>query len=206
MIHNVSFNLWDFMKHRLSAMDYKIIPNIHLYSSETPFTTIAQSIAYPKPPTAAESSDSPPFAITIFISGHCHDSYSIHTLYTTYGLVDIVDDIIQPFLPQSAPHLQHVPKLFFITAEGDPDAPPPHFPDDPDGNYCVAYHVTNKLCHMVKWALYITDHIFLSGITIQEVIEKSRSSLFKHMEQLHCSICLKNRLILKKKNLKKLNK
>ena len=35
VIHNVSFNLWDFMKLRLSAMDYKVIPNIYLYS-ETP--------------------------------------------------------------------------------------------------------------------------------------------------------------------------
>ena len=70
VIHNVSFNLWDFMKHRLSAMDYKIIPNIHLYS-ETPFTTIAQSIAYPKPSSAAKSSESPPFVIAIFISGQC---------------------------------------------------------------------------------------------------------------------------------------
>ena len=195
MIHNVSFNLWDFMKRQLSAMDYKVIPNIHLCSeTPDPFTIITQSIAYPKPSTAVESSDSSPFVIAIFISGLCHD---LHTLYTTYGLVDIIDDIIQPFLPQSAPHLQHIPKLFFITAEGDPDAPaPPHFPDDPNGNYCVAYHVTNKLCHMVKWAQYITDHIFSPNITIQEVIEKSRSSLFKHMEQLHCRNCLKNRLIL----------
>ena len=84
--------------------------------------------------------------------------------------MDVADDIIQPFLPWSAPHLQHVPKLFFITAEGDPGALPPHFPDDPDGNFCVAYHVINKLCHMVKWTQCITDHIF-SGITVEEVIE-----------------------------------
>ena len=195
VIHNVSYNLWDFVKHRLSTRDYKIIPNIHLYP-KTPFATIAQSIAYPK--TAAESSDSPPFVIAIFISGQCGHDTSTHTLYTRYGLMDTIDDIIQPFLPQSAPHLQHIPKLFFITVEGNPDAPPPQFPDDPDGNYCVAYHVTNKLCHMVKWTQYISDHLFLSNITIQEVIKKSRSYLFKHMEQLHCKTCLKNRLVLKK--------
>ena len=98
-------------------------------------------MAYPKPPADVKSSASPPFVISIFVSGRCHDTFSIHTLYTRYGLVDVIDDIIRPFLPQSAPHLQHIPKLFFITAEGDPDATPLHFPDDPDGNYCIAYHV-----------------------------------------------------------------
>ena len=189
VICNVFPDMWESMKHHLSVLNYKIIPNFHLHHT-TLFTTIAQSIAYPKPPAAAESSDSPPFVVAVFVSGVVGDSADT---------LNIVDDIIEPFLPQSAPHLQHIPKLFFVSALGDPlIQQPPHFPDDPDGNYCVAYHVTNICSDMNKWADHISDHLFFPGMTVQEVIESSRLHQVYYREQLHHFTCLKNKLVLKK--------
>ena len=112
--------------------------------------------------------------------------------------MNTVDDIIQPFLPQLAPYLQHIPKLFFITTLGDLDATPPHFPDDPDGNYCVAYHMTDKRSCMYKWTEYISDNLFLQGMTVQEAIENSKYRLKKGKECLHYFTCLQNKsLVLK---------
>ena len=78
---------------------------------KTLFTTIAQTRAYPESPAATGS---PPFVIAIFVSGQA--SYSRSTLNTRHGQVNIANDIIEPFLPQSAPHLVHIPKLFFISS------------------------------------------------------------------------------------------
>ena len=128
---------WEPVKPFLSSLDYKIIDSFPArIEAATSIFTIAQSIAPPQPhasPTAAESSDSPPFVITVFVSVMLLFS----KLLSVSGKKVNIDDIIQPFLPQSAPHLQHVPKLFFITARhlAGPRAPPPRFPEDPDGNY-----------------------------------------------------------------------
>ena len=190
---------WKYMKHHLSSSNYKVISQLYNHLpllNQSPFVTVAKSIACPKPPTAAESSDSPPFnfIIVIFVSGVVED----HTILTEHGKMSIVDDIIGPFLPQSAPHLQHIPKVFFITAYTvweNPHAPPPHFPDDPDGNYCVAYCI--RSINTVKWAYYITDKLFLdSGVTVQEAIERSRFLLSEAWECLHYFTCLKNKLVL----------
>ena len=192
-------NEWVHIKQRLSSSGYKVISldTVSLRHHDHPrhFTAIAQSITYPKPPTAAESSYSPPFVIAVFVSGAVQSAH--HTLVTHYGEVNIVNDIIQPFLPQSAPHLQYIPKLFFITAWGDPQAqaPPPHFPDDPDGNYCIAYHVAEIMSYMDKWAKHISDNVFLPGITVQEAIENSRSHL-EGGECLHYFTYLRNKLVL----------
>ena len=207
------FDEWKPMEQHLTSSRYKIISYSSLYyhgrlttsaalssylDSRRLCTTIAQSIAYPKPPTAAESSDSAPYVIAVFVSGVIVDYTSAHTLDTVHGPVNIVDDIIQPFLPQSAPHLQHIPKLFFITAEGNPDAAPPHFPDDPDGNYCAAYRMTNRPSCMHKWVEHISGNLFLPGMTVQETIENSRSHLEKGKECLHYFTCLQNKsLVLK---------
>ena len=204
------FDEWKPMEQHLTSSGYKIISNTSLccstfttsaalssyLDSRRLFTTIAQSIAYPKPPTAAKSSDSPPFVIAAFVSG-CY--IRAHTLGTIHGLVNIVDDLIQPFLPQSAPHLQHIPKLFFITTEGDPDdATPLHFPDVPDGNYCATYYVISSLRCMLRWTAYISDNLFLSGMTVQKAIENSKSHLKKDMGCLHYFTCLQNKsLVLK---------
>ena len=181
VIFDVS-DVWKSMEHRLSAEDYKIftVPPFR-YHHTTLFTTIAQSIAYPKPPAAAESSDSPPFVIAVFVSGYAVNF--TNTLDVGHGPVDIVEDIIKPFLPQSAPHLRHIPKVFFISVDHgrDQSVPPPHFPD---GNYCVAYHVTNFL-YASTWTHHISDHLFLPGMSVQEVIKNSRSQLNKKKEQLH---------------------
>ena len=112
------FGVWENTVNKSSVAEYKNI-SIDILTQEchqTLFTTIPQSIASPKQPTAVESSHSPPFIIAVFVSREIQS-------------VNNVDDIICPFLPRSAPHLQHIPKLFFITAVGDPDATPPHFPD-----------------------------------------------------------------------------
>ena len=193
------FYVWRPVEPYLSLLDYKIINrfpvNIKIVNS---FATIAQSIAYPKPhasPTVAESSDSPPFVIAVFVSGRV--SSHPHTLHiTTYGEVNIVDDIIQPFLPHSAPHLQHIPKLFFITAM-HPPSPPPQFPEDPDGNYCIAYLMTDSYNLTYRWSQHITN-IFLPGMTVQGAIENSRSHLNEDRERLHYFISLKKNLVLYK--------
>ena len=190
---------WTFMEPCLSAVDYKIITDFPLHHHYIIlFPTIAQSIAYPKPPAAAESSDSPPFVVAVFVSGVVDGS--ANTLFTMHGSLDIVDDIIKPFLPQSAPHLQHIPKLFFISAEGDPHAPPPHFPDDPDGNYCVAiaYHVVNDQNYMNNWANHITDYLFTPGMSVYEVIENSKSRLDTDKDCLHYFTSLKSNIFLRK--------
>ena len=78
---------------------------------------------------------------------------------------------------------------------GDPHALPPHFPDDPDGNYCVAYHVTFDRSHMHRWRDNITDYLFHPGMSVQEVIKNSSSHLDKSRECLHY-FCMKNELVL----------
>ena len=194
------FNIWNPAEPHLSSLDYKIISrfpvNIKIVNS---FATIAQSIAYPKPhasPTVAESSDSTPFVIAVFVSGRV--SSHPHTLHTiTYGEVNIVDDIIQPFLPQSAPHLQHIPKLFFITCTAvHPLSPPPQFPEDSDGNYCIAYFVTDNYSLTYWWSQHITNDLFLPGMTVQGAIENSRSHLNEDRERLHYFTSLKKNLVL----------
>ena len=183
---------WETMKSHLSALNYKIITTDFLLHRRptTLFPIIAQSIAYPKPPAAAESS---PFVITVFVSGLAYGSTNI--LLAGHGVVHIVNDIINPFLPQSAPHLQHIPKLFFISAMGGLIAPPPRFPDDPHGNYCVVYHAS--LVYEFKWVDHIADHLFLPGATVQEVIDNSKSHLVEG-EELHYFANLKNKLVLRK--------
>ena len=191
---------WKPVKPFLSSLqlDYKIIDNFP--EAATSFFTIAQSIDPPKPhasPTAAESSDSPPFIIAVFVSGIL---LSFQLLESTGKAVNIVDDIIQPFLPQSAPHLQHIPKLFFITAwhPVGPDAPPPRFPEDPDGNYCIAYHMAGTFALMRKWAEDVTKDLIIPGMTVQGVIKKSMSHINKDEERLYYFTCLKKNLVLKK--------
>ena len=187
------------MEH-LSLLSYKIINDLPvLIEGVTFFATIAQSIAPHKPhanPTVAESADSPPFVIAVFVSGK---SSSSQLLNIRGKEVDIIDDIIQPFLPQSAPHLQHIPKLFFITAwhPVGPHAPPPRFPEDPNGNYCIAYHVADTIGLMMKWPEDITNDLFSPGMTVQGTIEKSIGShLNKDKESLYYFTCLKKNLVL----------
>ena len=79
----------------------------HIHSREdfkSPITAVAQYRDYPE--------TSPPFVIAVFAWGDA--GLFAGTLFTRFGSVDIVDDIIKPFLPQSAPHLVNIPKLFFI--------------------------------------------------------------------------------------------
>ena len=190
------FDTWKHVELHLSSLDYKIISDFPV-SITTSFNTIAQSVAYLKPhasPTVAESSDSPPFIIAIFVLGAV--SYQPHIIRTNYGEVNIVDDIIQPFLPQSAPHLQHIPKLFFITAQHSYYFPlPPQFPEDPDGNYCIAYHMAFSYSLTNKWAHHITNNLFLPGMTVQGAIESSRSHLNEDRERLHYFTSLKKNLV-----------
>ena len=196
------FSVWEprATKH-LSSLNYKIINDLPAHiEGVTFFATIAQSVAPHKPhasPTIAESSDSPPFIIAVFVSGILLSS---QLLDITGKAVNIVDDIIQPFLPQSAPHLQHIPKLFFITAchLAGPHAPPPRFPEGPDGNYCIAYHVMDTGVLLMEWARCIMNDLFIPGMTVQGAIEKSSSHLNKDEESLYYFTCLKKNLVLKK--------
>ena len=169
---------WKSVEPHLSSLGYKIIGDFPIHLQHTTcFTSIAHSI---QPPTDAELSDSHPFVIAVFLSGSTKDSGNI--LDTEYGPINIVDNIIRPFLPQSAPHLQHIPKLFFITVSWRhvySHCSLPNFSDDPDGNYCVAYHMAG-LCddfYNAKWAEHITERIFFLEETVQEAIENSRFHL-----------------------------
>lgn len=72
-------------------------------------------------------------------AGHGDDTDSIHT---HDGVVDLQAEVIFPLLPQEAPHLQEIPKFFFIDAcrckppsehpvpRGGGDTPPPDRPPD----------------------------------------------------------------------------
>ena len=72
------------MEPHLISSGYKIISNLSPYLDRTSlFTSIAQSIAYPKTPTAAESSRSPPFVIAVFVSGFAEDP-AHHTIIPDY--------------------------------------------------------------------------------------------------------------------------
>ena len=181
----------------LSEAEFAIISSdLSNITHKTFFTTVAQSMVYP--PVAVKSSDSPPFVIAVFVTGDTGDSAG--TLLTDHGSVDIVDDIIKPFLPRSAPHLQHIPKLFFISLNVSKyldllAAKPPHFPYNHNENYCVAYHT----CHPYysgEWMWHIADHLFRFSVSVQEVVENSRSSLHQGYEYLHYLSCLEGKLVL----------
>ena len=166
---------------------------------KTCLSIIAQSKDYPKTPSAAGSQ---PFVIAVFVTGRRDQSPG--SLYTLRGgPVDIVDDIIKPFLPKSAPYLAHIPKLFFISSwfyHEDLDTQPPSFPDDDDANYCIACHLSGEVGDSWKW-MYTTARGLRSSKTVQDVIEDSRSHLDKHNERLFTFSCLKEKLILRKKKM-----
>ena len=187
---------WKHIEPHLSSSGYKVSHLHDIVSLSHPhhFTTIAQSITYPERPTSAESSHSSPFVIAVFVSGLAQSAH--HTLY---GEVNVVNDIIQPFLPQSAPHLQHIPKLFFIIAWDSPSPVlPPQLADDPDGNYCVAYFVTKSYIRVKVWIHHIIKNLFLPSTTVSEAVENSRFFIDKDEEYLYYFTCLKNKVVLKK--------
>ena len=157
---------------------------------KTIIATIAQSKAYP---------GQPPFVIAVFVSGFNCDT--ARSLLLGVVVVDIVEDIIKPFLPESAPHLVHIPKLFFITSycrESQLHAQPPLFPDDPDTNYCIAYYRTVLPHNINIWWQHII-HNLPTGQSVQEIIENIRSSLDHDCEHLHYFSSLKDsNLVLRK--------
>ena len=180
----------------LSELNFKYIDldkhiHHHQVDLKTCLSIIAQSKAYP---TILSAAGSQPFVIAVFVTGvRGHSPGSLDTLR---GSVDIVDDIIKPFLPKSAPHLAHIPKLFFISCcshHKDLDTQPPSFPDDKDANYCIAYHLAQRIADTWKWIYTITDCL-RSNMTVQDVIEDSRSD--KHNERLYTFSCLKDKLVL----------
>ena len=185
----------------LPEINFKYIDlneHVHRVDLNTCLSTPAQSKAYPKTPSAAGSQ---PFVIAVFVTGE--KDHSPGSLFTLRGSVDIVDDIIKPFLPKSAPHLVHIPKLFFISSwflRKDLDTQPPSFPDDDDANYCIAYHLAREVGAVSKWMDTIADGLS-SNMTVQDVIEDSRSHIDKHKECLHYFSCLKDKLILGKKKM-----
>ena len=183
----------------LEVLTYNIISvDDSVIDFKTVFTTVAQSRAYPESPPAAGSQ---PFVIAVFISGKLGNSSSI--LLSRRGPVDIVDDIIKPFLPQSAPHLVHIPKLFFISSRsmGPIPASPERLllPDDKDGNYLIAHCVTDDVDH--DWLSHIAFWMCCSYQSVQDIVEQSRSrSLFDPLlgnEHLQVYCCLKDDLVLK---------
>ena len=192
-----------FVERTLPELDFKYIDlDEHINRQvdlKTCLSIIAQSKAYPKTPPAAGSQ---PFVIAVFVTGERgHSPGSLDTGWG--GPVDIVDDIIKPFLPKSAPHLAHIPKLFFISSwshHKDLDTQPPSFPDDDDANYCIACHLSGEVGDSWKW-MYTTARGLRSSKTVQDVIEDSRSHLDKHNERLHTFSCLKEKLILGKKKM-----
>ena len=192
VIYDNVYDLWESTKGLLLSAGYKLIPKFP--SDDHPatvFKAIAESIAPPS--VAAESSDFP-FIITVFISGLAMSS----ALESRHGSVDIYQDIIKPFL---APHLQHIPKLFFISVDREQYNRPVIFPDDSNGNYFVVYHETESLEQMLTWKA-IVDDVFCLGKSTQELVEKSKSYMhlygYKDKERLHYFTCLKNKFIVKK--------
>ena len=115
--------------------------------------------------------------------------------------MDIYQDIIKPFLPESVPNLRHIPKLFFISVDREQYNDPVTFPDDSNGNYFVVYHETESLEQMLTWKA-IVDDVFCLGESARELIEKSKSYMhlygYKDKERLHYFTCLKNKFTVKK--------
>ena len=177
----LNFKPINFDRDTQQSLDYKIL-----------LSTVAQSQAYPKPQAAG----SPPFVVAIFVSVGVRDSAD--SLHTRYGAVHIVDDIIKLFLPQSAPHLQHIPKLFFVACFkrvlAEPESQPLLFPTDPDANYRVAYYAGYDDRSQREWAGYITRHLS-SSMPVQDIIENSRSLFDKEHKCLHSFSCLKHKLV-----------
>ena len=92
--------------------------------------------------------------------------------------MDIIRDIIVPFLPKSAPHLAHTPKVFFVSSKvgsKDLDTQPPSFPDNDDANYCITYHVAKASAYQQEWIDSIADGLLSqTEKTVQDVIESLR--------------------------------
>ena len=184
------------MKATLSRLNFKHIEVDHdtFYVSppalKTIIATIAQSRVYPGPP---------PFVIAVFVSGL--NDHTAHSLHRRDRRVDVVEDIIKPFLPQPAPHLVHIPKLFFISSNcrrKELDTQPPLFPNDPDANYCIAYHTAAHPDYTDIWFEHIA-HNLTTGQSVQEIIENIRSSLDHDCERLHYFSSLKDsNLVLRK--------
>ena len=200
MLNQFETPSWD-MEDIFLMLNFKHI-NLHLLhlspaGLKTLLSTIARSTAYPGPPAAG----SPPFVITLFLSGIGVHSVSSLFLGRGQGQGDIVDDIIKPFLPLSAPHLVHIPKIFFISSEFGRQylaTQPPLFPGDCDANYLIAYHQTSSRADMSIWMQHITDNL-LTGQSVQEVVEKSRSCLDHDIERLHYFSSLKDsNLVIRK--------
>ena len=183
-------------KHIVLSQDYNMDPFQRNVDLKTSLSIIAQCKAYSEPQAAAGSQ---PFVIAVFVRGGM--SHSPGYLDTGHGPVDIVDDIIKPFLPKSAPHLAHIPKLFFINSwvdHKDLDTQPPSFPDDDDGNYCIAYHLAQSgRADQEIWMDTIANGL-LSGKTVQYVIESSQLLLHKNNERLCYFSSLKDKLVLMK--------
>ena len=180
-------------KHIVLNNEFFLIHNVDL---KTSLSTIAQCKAYSEPQAAAGSQ---PFVIAVFVAER--EGKFPGSLDSRHGPVDIVDDIIKPFLPKSAPHLAHIPKLFFISSWVDHkglDTQPPSFPDDDDGNYCIAYHLAQSgRADQEIWMDTIANGL-LSGKTVQYVIENSQLLLHKNNERLCYFSSLKDKLILMK--------
>ena len=168
----------------------------HQVDLKTCLSTIAQSNAYPTIPLGAGSQ---PFVIAVFVTG-VRGKFP-GSLYSQRGeSMDIVVDIIKPFLPKLAPHLAHISKLFFVSStfhHEDLDTQPPSFPDEDDANYCIAYHLSQWRSDQRIWMRSMADGL-CSGRIVQDVIEETRSHLDKDNEQLYTFSCLKDKLVLGK--------
>ena len=192
------------LERMLSQLDFNHIKlKLHLLDLEqhevkTLFSIIAECKAYPESPPPAGS---PPFVIAVFVSGvRGHSPSSLQYPHASTDVM-IIDDIIEPFLPKSAPHLTHIPKLFFISSlfqgDLDLDTQPPLFPGDSDANYCIAYHLARSTDDSRMWIHFIADRL-VSGESVQDVIEKSKSMFTEGYEHLHYFSCLKDKLVLRK--------
>ena len=202
-IDNVSGQLGDCASYKgvaIDLSDYPLLENIwssleptfkhislhrHIHSHDdfkSLITAVAQYRDYPE--------TSPPFVMAVFVRGLAGPS--VGTLNTMFGSVDIVDDIIKPFLPQSAPHLMNIPKLFFINSAPllHQDIEPLPYPDYADSNYCVAYCIQLHVHPTRSWYQYIIKHL-LSGISVEDVVESSR--LIAYNGHLHYFSRLKNK-------------
>ena len=185
------------LENALSKLNFKLIEvdqdAFMVVDLKTVLSAIAQSEAYPKP-------GSRPFVIVIFVAGMAsHSTDLLRSLFRPKD-INIIDHIIKPFLPQSAPHLAHFQKLFFISCDAFPfgehfDTQPPPFPTDPDANYCVAYLVAHNRSTLVGWTNYIIESL-LSGIPLQDIVESSRAHFGKKDGYLHFFSCLQDKLEL----------
>ena len=154
------------------------------------FVATSDLVCYPK------SSD---YSIVVAVAGET--GYTVDTLRTkTCENINISGDIIEPFLPPSAPALADIPKIFLLNTIRVPKGYPPHDTSSlivpSEGNFLVYYsnsslivenldetleNLSNSLCH----ELTVSRHSIEDALTEVkgQLSLKSSMTVISHLDK-----------------------